>query len=172
MDETISQPNSEIIASDVLPISPANTDITTEYPEKDVPLLQTIYGVDGFIPTGLQIRCLVAFVRSNGQKSPAQVLRDDAGGSYRTWYRWMADDNGFINWWKTCIDHALKGPILSRVYLAIARRAMKDSNQDAKLMLERFDKDYKPQSGLSIDSGFTPGSVQGSKDRQAAIEGE
>ena len=150
-------------------IEPENglpAEIRRELPDEDIGLLQAIYGYDGFRPTILQVRTLIAYMRSDGSKSIPQVCRAIAGGDYSTWYHWRTDP-AYNRWWKACLESAMTDHLLSRVHLAMARRALKDSPTDTKTYLERFDPAYKPASSLTVDTGFTPGTAAGSRNRQA-----
>ena len=162
MNEIISQPNSEITTDE-------NADkalAVAEMSPADISVCALLLGIDDFSPTRQMIQTFVQFVKSDGTKSPAQVLRDDVSGNYGQWYNWLSRYPKFDQWWESNLERVGKGTCLQQVHRAIARRACKDSPQDAKMYLERFDKKYKPSSQVTLDAGFTPGSVSGSQDRQ------
>ena len=164
--------NTSISTTDIVEDKTPQGLLKAEFSEKDSALLQVIFGIDGYKPTILMVRALVAYVRSDGSMSVPQVIRDVVGGDYSAWYRWRADPK-FTQWWSSCVDHALRDSMLSRVHLAMFRRACKDSAQDTKTYLERFDKEYKPSSALTLDTGFTPPSGRtdsADKRRQQAID--
>ncbi len=107
--------------------------------------LPSLVGVQEFIPSSLMIRILCSYLQAqelDKPKSAIQLLKE-FGNNRSNWYFWLKKD-GFTDWWnRACADyHTNIG--LSSVYTAIHRRATGSSPQDAKLYLERFDKDYMP----------------------------
>ncbi len=136
----------------------------------DADINRIAFGNGRYTPTALQIRLVVAFLQSDGTKSPALVLRDVLGGKYATWYQWQHINPEFLPWWNECLERTAGGTTLQQVHLAIARRALKGSATDARTYLERFDPKYKPSSSVTLDAGFTPGSVAGSNARQRALQ--
>ena len=110
--------------------------------------LPSLVGTQQFIPSALMIRVLCSYLQAqelNKPQSAIQILKK-LGNNVSNWYLWQKKD-GFTDWWnRACADyHTNIG--LSSVYGAIHRRATGNSPQDAKLYLERFDKDYKPTTG-------------------------
>ena len=91
----------------------------------DADINRIVFGNGRYTPTALQIRLVVAFLQSDGTKSPALVLRDVLGGKYATWYQWKHINPEFLPWWKECLESVLSDSLLTRVHLAIARRALK-----------------------------------------------
>lgn len=107
--------------------------------------LPSLVGIQEFTPSGLMIKVLCAYLQGLSKDSSLSVLQilDSLKASKQNWYNWQRKE-GFIEWWTQAIQkyHTTTG--LSHVYGAVYRRATASSPQDAKMYLERFDKDYKP----------------------------
>ena len=114
--------------------------------------LPSLVGCAEFVPTGLMIQTLCVYLQSftNKENKSAIKILKETGHSTRNWYNWIYSKPGFIDWWNKVIAdyHANYG--LSDVYNAIYREALKNSAQDRKLYLERFDDKYRPKSEQEI----------------------
>lgn len=107
--------------------------------------LPSLVGTQEFTPSGLMVRTLCAYLQAFEKEQPVSALQilSSFGNSKQNWYNWHKKE-GFAEWWNKATEdfHANIG--LAGVYNAIYRRAKGNSPADAKLYLERFDKEYKP----------------------------
>ena len=135
--------------------------------------LPSLVGTQEFTPSGLMIKTLCAYLQAlqdDSVKSPIQIL-SSLGSSKQNWYNWQVKD-GFAQWWTRACAEYHENIGLSHVHAAIYRRAVGNSPQDAKLHLERFDKQYKPTTGTEVKfPGIAPpedlqGALERSKARQ------
>lgn len=141
--------------------------------------LPSLVGTQEFTPTGLMIKTICAYLLAFERDEfvlPYKIL-EKLGASNKNWYNWLKKD-GFIKWWnRACGDyHADIG--LGRIHVAIYRRALGNSSQDAKLYLERFDKDYKPTTGKEHTfpglepPADLPGAIERSRERAKMVASE
>lgn len=130
--------------------------------------LPSLVGTQEFKPTGLMIRTLCAYLQAleRGEHILPYKILKGLGSSDKNWYNWLRKE-GFIQWWDKGVGDYHVSIGLSRVHIAIYRRALGTSPQDAKLYLERFDKDYKPATAK--EHSFFPG-IAPPADIPAAIE--
>jgi hypothetical protein len=117
---------------------------TIEPGSQDVDSIRALLGNDDYIPTILQCRLFLAFIDDSEERSPQVILRDDLGSGTNLWYMWCKGTPGFNKWWNTCLESVYSGFRLNEVWRAMIRRAKQNSPQDAKMVLERFDTQYKP----------------------------
>lgn len=138
--------------------------------------LQRLLGSPDYTPTALQVRFTMAFINDKSGMSPTALLRA-MGNDDSNWYYWLADHKGFKNWFDSVVYGALTTDGLRAVHRAMYREALKDSAQDRKLFLQRFDKDYAERStsdSTHTFKGFVPPAseaVQQSKDLQKRLSG-
>lgn len=141
--------------------------------------LPAMVGTTQFTPTGIMIETLCSHLQVTGDKglmSPTEILRAN-GRSATNWYRWQ-EKEGFIEWWTAAQAEYHSRLGLGDVHKAIRRRALGNSPQDAKLYLERFDKEYKPTTaqehkfpGLEPPEDL-PGAIERSKERAKLVASE
>lgn len=129
--------------------------------------LPSLVGTQEYEPTGLQIQVLCAYIEAINAEEQAEPIRllKAMGKAPTNWYNWLKK-KGFIEWWNKAIQEYFTGHGLSEVHSAIYRRALGNSSQDAKIYLERFDKEYKP---TTKEEHSFPG-LRPPEDAQAAIE--
>ena len=136
------------------------TDITVSLP--------SLVATQEFEPTALMIKTVSVYLE--GLKSqeesltPPQVLVQ-IGHGRQNWYNWLKRPL-FKEWWDKVCTEFYTNTALYNVHGAIYRRAMANSDQAAKMFLERFDKDYKPATAQEHSfPGIAP-----PEDADAAIE--
>ena len=138
--------------------------------------LPKMFGVEGFQPTARMIEFAYAY-RHMLEKvgldedmhvvSPAQLCRDGLGFSQSLYYKWQKKE-GFQKWLQKVLNDWFGTTGLQSVYSAMYRRALQNSPQDAKMLLERFDREYKPQTSTEHKlAGIRPPDEQ---TEQQAIE--
>jgi len=141
--------------------------------------LPIIVGTQEYEPTGLQIQVLCAYIEAINAKEQAEPIRllKAMAKAPTNWYNWLKK-NGFMQWWNQAIEEYFTGHGLSEVHSAIYRRALGNSSQDAKIFLERFDKEYKPTTreertfpGLEPPEDI-PGAIERSKERAKLVASE
>ena len=118
--------------------------------------LEVALGTDTFKPTGLMIRLFLAFIKDDEERNPQTILRDELDSSYNLWYIWQATKPEFKKWWSDSLESIFTGVKLGQVHKAVLRRACQNSPQDAKLALERFDKQYKPTTAQEHRHSVAP----------------
>lgn len=107
--------------------------------------LPSLIGTQEFTPTGLMIKVLCVYLQAlekQEDKSALQIL-SSLGSSKQNYYNWLKKE-GYTEWWDKAVADFHSNIGLAGVYNAIYRRAKGNSPTDAKLYLERFDKDYRP----------------------------
>jgi hypothetical protein len=88
----------------------------------------------------------LAVWRADGYRKPTTELCAAAGVARRTWYNWF-DSPDFRAWWENERDKYMAREI-TRVYGHLLDQALHDAPGNvraAKLLLERFDRQYRPQ---------------------------
>jgi len=114
--------------------------------------LPAIIGIAEFKPTGTMIEMICHYLQNAAEghpKTPLQILKE-LGHSKQNWYDWHKRKEGFADWFNTVITEYHSRFGLHDVYNAIYREALKNSAQDRKLYLERFDDKYRPKSEQEI----------------------
>jgi len=112
--------------------------------------IPSLVSCDGFEPTTAMQKFAVAYIQQP-ELSHCEILRA-LGYSVQLWYQWQHKP-GFKPWLQKVVSDSMSGIRLTEVYNAIYRRACDNSPQDAKLFLERFDKDYKPTNKTELEFG-------------------
>jgi hypothetical protein len=117
-----------------------------------------LLGSDEFRPTALQIQFAQIYLRrladdemneENSRGFEISILENDLHKNGQNWYNWKVNA-GFMKWFLS-LREGFHGTIgLANVHNSIYKHALKDSPADRKLMLERFDRNYKPQTSQSI----------------------
>ena len=138
--------------------------------------LPSLVGTVEFQPTGLQIQVLCAYLEALanrerlGTVSPTDILAS-LGRDKSNWYHWIKKPE-FMTWWNQAVEEYFSGHGLNEVHQAIFKRAITNSPTDAKMFLERFDKDYKPATAQEHTfPGIRPPDAKPSDaEIQAAIE--
>ena len=114
--------------------------------------MPSIVGNTDYTPTALQLKVLCGYmegIEKGIDASPMQILKAD-GHARKNWYNWT-NKTGFMAWWSRSLSEFHLHTGIPEVHKAMFRRARKDSSADAKLYLERFDKDYKPTIRTEVD---------------------
>lgn len=111
--------------------------------------LPSLLGTKEFTPTVIMQKFALAFMQ-NLEASPNQVLKK-LGHSEQLIYQWRAKP-GFRQWLNMVTDDYMGSMGLAQVKKAAFREALKHSAQDRKLLLERYDPEYKPQSALDVNA--------------------
>jgi hypothetical protein len=107
---------------------------------EDFPIL---FGMNGFKPSTLMCKALMAYMADTQGLSPALVIRDKLGSDYYNWYHWKKKD-GFLEWWQACIESNFNAEWLPDLWKSMYKKGLQGDPQCAKLCFERFDKRYKP----------------------------
>lgn len=106
-----------------------------------------------FQPTELMIEFmntyLAVLARDGKAVKPYEILSKEMGRNPQNWYNWQSIA-GFTQWFldRRASFHETVG--IANVHDAIYENALKDSAQDRKLHLERFDAKYKPRTEQSF----------------------
>ena len=122
-------------------------------------LMEVIYGDEDFVPTPLQCKLLLAFVKDSEERQPKEVLKEELGSGMNLWYMWRKGSPGFIKWWNSCLAAIYSGFGVPEVWSAVKKRAIRHSDAAAKLFIERYDAQYKPstsQEHLHSFAGYQP----------------
>lgn len=134
---------------------------------KDVEGLPLLLGMGGYKPTVFQAQAVYLFLISTENKPIHQIVGDityDAS----LWYKWKKKP-GFMEWFDKVCHSTFSTEKLLDVHAAVYRRAMGNSPADAKLFLQRFDKNYvertQQDQRLSFQ-GYEPADADSSRDRQ------
>jgi len=141
--------------------------------------MPSIVGNSDYSPSALQLKILCGYMEGieKGISASPMMLLKKAGHSKANWYHWLSK-TGFMAWWTRSLDEFHLHTGIPEVHKAIFKRARRDSSADAKLYLERFDKDYKPTVRAEIDifAGRRPedaeDAVGRSKQRLDAVNAE
>ena len=125
---------------------------------------------DEFSPSKAMINFAALYVQALAKQpfiKPLQVVRDTRVIVEGTYYRWLCKP-GFQKWLDKVQKEYFETTGLSRVHKAIYDNALSNSQADRKLFVERFDQDYKPQTGQEHTfKGYAPPEEQ---NYQAALE--
>ena len=117
-----------------------------------------VAGYKGFSPTALQIQVLCKVLQLNAINDDTKpyLILEEMGKSNSNWYEWVKRAD-FCEWWHAAHVEYHSKTGLAGMYNAVQRRGLANSSQDAKLYLERFDKQYKPQTTTeNTFKGFAP----------------
>ncbi len=119
-------------------------------------------------------RLVVAFMADDKNRSPMQILRDQGHAKWN-WYKWQKEYPGFLLWWNIVIEDTIKDEHLSRLYLALHKRALTHDTGAAKLIAQRFDPKYVERSSqdqrMSF-KGYEPAAADSSRARQRKVLAE
>ena len=113
-------------------------------------VIPTLISTTEFQPTPVMQKFVIAYISDKEGLSPNQILKS-LGHSEQLWYQWKAKPQ-FLPWLQRVANDYLGTVVLIDVHKAVYREAIRNSAQDRKLYLERFDADYKPASKLDIDA--------------------
>jgi hypothetical protein len=103
-----------------------------------------VKGLAGFQPTAAMIKCAYSYIYENDDNdSPTQVL-ENIGLHRSNWYVWK-DTEKFLQWWFQ-VNYDTIALQLPDLYKNLLKRGKNNDTAAAKLIIERFDKDYKPQN--------------------------
>lgn len=150
---------------------PANTSIVgRKHADNDklVVVLPVLVASESFQPTIRMAKFAIAMCQAfnSGLDVSYPALCKAVKIDQTLYYKWKQVP-GFIQWLQAVQNSFLKSEGLPRVYNAVLKRACGNSPQDAKMFLERFDKDYKPVTGQEHTvTGMRPPDI----DPQEAIE--
>ena len=110
-----------------------------------------VLGNAEFRPTNLMMRFVELYVKTleaDGEVSPWKVMKE-LGSDNMNWQRWSHNPK-FMKWFMSCCESYHSNIGLANVHNSIYKHAIKESPQDRKLFVERFDKGYKPQTSQSL----------------------
>lgn len=121
-----------------------------------------------FTASAYQVRFMSEYLKQlaeGGQPNPYEIVKG-LGIAGQNWVNWQKK-RGFTDWFLKRRDSFHRQVGLPNVHTKIYVEAMKDSVQDRKLYLERFDKDYKPKTEQSmVFAGSRPIDI----DEKSAVE--
>ena len=124
---------------------------------EDVVGLQQLLGFGDYQPTALQVKLVYAYLHHNPEQLSPTRLLTKLGHSRTIWYHWRKTP-GFLKWFNEVIDSGFSDK-LPQLYSALFARAVHHDTAAAKLYIERYDEDYKPQSKTDNKhefAGFLP----------------
>ena len=115
--------------------------------------ISSLYKTADFEPTAAMLQALDAYLNADEPISRRQAV--GATDHHPTLlYTWLKKP-GFDKWWSQAVDRKIEDLHLSDVKKALLHSATKRHDTTAaKILLERYDKDYKPSSKLDIGHGF------------------
>lgn len=120
--------------------------------------LPSLVRVANFNPTAKMLQVISKYLQIlavNPLIKPTDIVKQSKDCSLNTWYTWQKKP-GFCRWFDEAVTEYFESSGLTCVHKRIYERAMDNSPQDSKLMLERFDRKYKPQQRLEHVVGHEP----------------
>ena len=133
----------------------------------DVEGLPLLLGLGGFKPTVFQAQAVYLFL-SQTDNQPIHRIVGEITYDASLWYKWKKRA-GFMEWFDKVCHSTFSSDKLLDVHAAVYRRAMGNSPADAKLFLQRFDKNYTERSQSDQRhsfQGYDPPAADESRERQ------
>jgi len=121
-----------------------------------------MFGNKEFMPSALQMQFAQIYLKRLDMDMPIgkgleiSILENDLHRNIQNWYQWKKKP-GFMKWFLALKENFHNTLGLANVHNATYTHAVKESPQDRKLYLERFDAQYKPQTSQNITfAGLRP----------------
>lgn len=134
--------------------------------------IQAIKPVGGFQPTANMISHALLVIENPDRLE--KTIAEELGIQQKNFSLWRHNPD-YCRWYNSFFNDMASSRLLPNLYKALYNRAVVQDTAAAKILVERFDKDYKPQTSqtLQVDN-FKPAenARQNSQERIKAIKAQ